>query len=120
VDVEALDRRVAALRLAERFFGAAEVAALARAPEAEQGQRFLALWTLKESLGKAKGRGVAPVLRHPQFAVGADGRVEATSGAGWRHELHALASGHWLAISARDATRIHCSEPKAPAAPGPG
>jgi len=48
-----------ALRLAARFFAEEEAAALEQLSEAEQHKAFLWMWTRKEALGKADGRGIS-------------------------------------------------------------
>ncbi len=63
VDVEAADRRVENMKLAERFFAPQE-AALLRALEGDaRGEAFFALWTLKEAVVKATGDGLSRGLR---------------------------------------------------------
>lgn len=59
VDVEDAERRGRTVELADRFFAPAEAKALRALPEAEQRERFFALWTLKESYIKARGLGLA-------------------------------------------------------------
>ncbi|MCF3122742.1 4'-phosphopantetheinyl transferase superfamily protein [Streptomyces arenae] len=59
VDVEAV-RPVPALRMAERWLDAAAAHWLARVPPDARSTAFLWLWTQKEAIGKARGRG----LRH--------------------------------------------------------
>jgi 4'-phosphopantetheinyl transferase len=59
IDLEQKRPRRRALALAERFFSADEATALAALPEAEQGAAFLELWTAKEAVVKAIGRGIA-------------------------------------------------------------
>ncbi|MEU5909773.1 4'-phosphopantetheinyl transferase superfamily protein [Micromonospora sp. NPDC047527] len=57
VDVERV-RPLPALALARRWFPPAELAWLAGRPEAERAVDFLRLWTAKEAVGKALGRGL--------------------------------------------------------------
>jgi 4'-phosphopantetheinyl transferase len=59
IDIERVRPRPRALDLAERFFHPDEVAALASLDGAEREYRFLQLWTGKEAVLKALGRGVA-------------------------------------------------------------
>jgi len=59
VDVERVRPRPNALEIARRFFSADEVAALEALPEPLRGQAFLDVWTAKEALLKAHGRGLA-------------------------------------------------------------
>ncbi len=71
VDVEAMDRRTHALAVAERFFSAAEAAALRALPQEAQRARFLEYWTLKESYIKARGLGLALPLGDCTFVLDA-------------------------------------------------
>jgi len=80
VDVEDVRREVEMLALARRYFAVQEVEELQSLPEAQQRERFFALWTLKEAYVKARGLGMhlslqsfgftfstgqAPGLHHP-------------------------------------------------------
>lgn len=58
VDLEFCDRKVHALALAERFFAPEESAWLQRQPRAQRTRAFLELWTGKEAVLKAVGRGL--------------------------------------------------------------
>jgi 4'-phosphopantetheinyl transferase len=62
VDAERLDRTLDFLPLARRFFAAAEVAALEAVPPVGRPRAFFELWTLKEALVKAGGRGLSMPL----------------------------------------------------------
>ncbi|MEU7586625.1 4'-phosphopantetheinyl transferase superfamily protein [Micromonospora sp. NPDC049230] len=57
VDVERI-RPLPALALARRWFPPAELARLGDRPEAGRAAEFLRLWTAKEAVGKALGRGL--------------------------------------------------------------
>jgi len=59
IDVERLRPRPRALQIAQRFFSKEETAALARLPESAREQAFLRVWTAKEAVVKALGRGIA-------------------------------------------------------------
>jgi len=59
IDVERRRPRPRALEIAERYFDPAEAAALADLPEGERDEAFLRLWTAKEAVLKALGRGLA-------------------------------------------------------------
>lgn len=59
IDVERLRERRNVLPLARRFFHPEEVAALVAQPLAERSAAFLELWTAKEAVLKATGRGIA-------------------------------------------------------------
>lgn len=67
VDVEALRRRHSSLELAERFFAAEEAHALAALDASEQQAAFINLWTCKEAVLKALGRGIAFGLDRLRF-----------------------------------------------------
>jgi 4'-phosphopantetheinyl transferase len=69
IDVEHCGRRRSVLALAQRFFCASEFAALAALPEAQQQLAFLRLWTCKEAVLKALGRGLAFGLHRLEFAL---------------------------------------------------
>lgn len=59
VDVERLRPRPRAIEIAQRFFTDAETRALQAAPAIERVALFLELWTAKEAVLKAMGRGLA-------------------------------------------------------------
>ena len=68
VDVESFDRRRINLNVARRYFATSEVRTLFDLPESQQENRFLQLWTLKESYIKARGMGLALPLREFAFS----------------------------------------------------
>lgn len=69
VDVEAVDRRTAGLKVAERFFAPEEVD-LVRACEGEsRTATFIRIWTLKESYIKATGEGLGRSLQSFRFSL---------------------------------------------------
>ncbi|HUB89908.1 MAG TPA: 4'-phosphopantetheinyl transferase superfamily protein [Dyella sp.] len=59
IDIEQLRARPRAMQLAGRFFHPEEVAALKALDASAQQQAFLRLWTSKEAVLKAMGRGIA-------------------------------------------------------------
>lgn len=68
VDVEAAGRQLAPLQLATRFFAAAETRALAAIEDADAlHAAFVDLWTCKEAVLKAHGRGLAFGLDRLRF-----------------------------------------------------
>lgn len=69
VDLEARERAVRTLALAERFFSAQEYRFLLRLPESRRSKAFLRLWTGKEAVLKALGRGIADGLDRVVLAV---------------------------------------------------
>ncbi len=74
-DIERLDRRVPADRLARRWFSDTEQAALAHLPQSVQAGAFIHLWTAKEAACKATGTGIFGHLDRWRFALGADDPV---------------------------------------------
>lgn len=58
VDVEETGRARKSIQIADRFFSPREAAALRALPSAEQPQRFIDYWTLKEAYIKARGMGL--------------------------------------------------------------
>lgn len=71
IDVEGTDRVRDWHGIASRFFHPDELAWIERAPLTERCRRFVTIWTLKEAVVKATGRGLAIPLAG--FAVDADG-----------------------------------------------
>lgn len=69
IDIEQLRPRPRAMPLAERFFHAEEIAALKALDSSDQEQAFLQLWTSKEAVLKAMGRGIAFGLDRLRLAV---------------------------------------------------
>lgn len=59
IDIERVYSRARALDIAERFFHPEEAAALKRLDESQRERAFLQLWTGKEAVVKALGRGIA-------------------------------------------------------------
>lgn len=68
VDLERTDRTPSHRRLAERYFGSAECAALAALSEEDARYAFLQLWTAKEASCKSTGTGIYGQLHRWQFA----------------------------------------------------
>ncbi len=62
VDVEAVDRAAQYIKIADRFFHPQESQLLAQTPAEKQAEIFIRLWTLKEALLKACGRGLTGPL----------------------------------------------------------
>jgi 4'-phosphopantetheinyl transferase len=69
VDIEGGARRRPYLEIARRYFTVDETAALAMLPESALRSRFLELWSAKEAVLKAIGRGIAFGLDRVGFAL---------------------------------------------------
>ncbi len=76
IDVEELERKVP-LEIAANCFSANETAQLNALPPGQRPQRFLELWTLKESYIKARGEGLSLPLGEFGFDLYADDRLAA-------------------------------------------
>ena len=93
IDLERLRAHPKALPIARRYFSPEETAWLAALPEAERDRAFLELWTAKEAVLKALGRGLAFGLH--RLSIGGSsrdpvlGRLEGHEATQWR--LHRLA-----------------------------
>jgi 4'-phosphopantetheinyl transferase len=92
IDLEQRRERARALEIAERYFGAAEVAVLRARTPAERSACFLEMWTAKEAVLKALGRGIAFGLHRLDIGIdhGAISlrRFEGEDAGAWR--LHKL------------------------------
>jgi len=73
VDIEHGARRRPWLEIAHRYFTAEETAALATLPADERARGFLDLWSAKEAVLKAIGRGIAFGLDRVGFGLDAAG-----------------------------------------------
>lgn len=100
VDVEPANRRAESLKLAERFFAPEETAFL-RALEGEaRRDAFFAIWTLKEAVVKATGKGLAQGL--DSFAVFPDPpRLTMREEAGDWRLAHWRLGAHHVALAGR-------------------
>lgn len=93
IDLERLRPHPKALPIARRYFSADETAWLASLPQTERDRAFLELWTAKEAVLKAVGRGLAFGLH--RLSIGGSshgpvlGRLEGYEAAQW--QLHRLA-----------------------------
>lgn len=94
VDIERYRVRSRALDLATRFFDQGETAWLAALPIAQRSQAFLQLWTAKEAVLKATGRGLSYGLHRVVFAPSAQGlqpsRFDGAAGSVGEWQMHAL------------------------------
>ena len=95
IDLEQRRTRANALEIAQRFF-TAETAVLESLPEALRDRAFLELWTAKEAVLKALGRGLAFGLHRLSIGGTSEwpvlGRLEGHEAGQW--QLHRLALGH--------------------------
>jgi 4'-phosphopantetheinyl transferase len=94
VDLEAPRRERPVLDLAQRWFAPSEAAALARLPVAQQQAAFLRLWTCKEAVLKAHGRGIGHGLDRVEFALSAAGEIE-----GLREPVQAGSAWHVIQLT---------------------
>jgi len=76
VDIETASRTRPWLALAQRYFTPAEHATLTALPEGDLAAAFLALWSCKEAVVKALGRGIAFGLHRLGFGWAADGSLD--------------------------------------------
>lgn len=76
IDIETRIRRRPWLEIAQRFFTADETAALAAQPADNLARSFLGLWSAKEAVLKAIGRGIAFGLDRVGFELDAAGATQ--------------------------------------------
>jgi len=122
VDVEKTSRSTRAPALADRYFSASEATALRALPASLQEQRFLDLWTLKESYIKACGKGLAIPLDSFSFVLeNASVRIEFApqlqdelqdDPARWQFWQLRVGEAHLVGLALADAnvqaTRVRC------------
>jgi 4'-phosphopantetheinyl transferase len=114
VDLETARRRRPVLALAQRFFHPLETDALQRLDPARRESAFLDLWTCKEAVVKALGRGIGFGLDRLAFALDAAGVpdalnvIDATAGplAEWHIVRLLPAAGHFGALAWRGPERM--------------
>lgn len=111
VDLELRAPRANAMAIAQRHFPADEVDWLRE--QADLDHAFLRLWTMKEALFKAIGRGLGYGLSKARFLPGADGRLrldhlagDAGPAADWSSTELELGDGHVGAAVWSGAPRI--------------
>nr|WP_049621293.1 4'-phosphopantetheinyl transferase superfamily protein [Frateuria defendens] len=113
IDLERLRPRPHALDIARRFFHAEEAANLIGLDPAQRDAAFLRLWTAKEAVVKALGRGLAYGLHRLSIALLPQGLVlrvlDGDDPARWQlHEL-ALDEAHVAALAWRGGARtVRC------------
>lgn len=76
VDLESRNRAVRALALAKRFFADSEFRFLCDLPETQRATAFFRLWTGKEAVLKALGRGISDGLDRVELTVSASGDLQ--------------------------------------------
>ena len=103
VDLEAPRRIRDPVGLAARFFSPAERAHVERAPADRRESSFLELWTAREAVLKATGRGLAG-LEELELAFGPGGAPSgaAANGEPWEVRCFEPAPGHVAAVAARE------------------
>ncbi len=69
IDIERLRERPRALEIAERYFSADETDLLRALPAEQRNAAFLEIWTAKEAVLKALGRGIAFGLHRLSIAI---------------------------------------------------
>ncbi|MEO5813309.1 MAG: 4'-phosphopantetheinyl transferase superfamily protein [Rhodanobacter sp.] len=111
IDLERLRERANALPLAQRFFHPEEVAALVACPAGERSAAFLELWTAKEAVLKATGRGIAFGLHRLQVTcrpVLHLGWLDGDDAAAWQLQRLQLDPGYVAALAWRGGARRVC------------
>ena len=83
VDLESSRRPRRVLELARRWFDPAEASALQALPESLRQRAFLNLWTCKEAVLKADGRGIAGGLDRIAFAMTETGEITSVVDRSW-------------------------------------
>lgn len=109
IDVERLRPRPRGLEIAQRFFYAPESEALGRLEPSRRDEAFLSLWTAKEAVLKALGRGLAFGLDRLQFSVPPEPvrllRLEGDDAAAWQVETLSLDPTHIATLAWRGPPR---------------
>jgi 4'-phosphopantetheinyl transferase len=108
VDLERTDRVVPAVRLARRYFAAAEADALAAMDDAAACLQFVRWWTAKEAGCKATGTGLSGHMATWCFAAGDSATPEAVpddagDAASWQFVRIAPSPSHTAVVAWRDA-----------------
>ncbi len=113
IDLEQRRTRANALEIAQRFFTAEEAAWLGTLDEADRRTAFLELWTAREAVLKALGRGLAFGLDRLAFRRTADGlvlqRLDGEDPAAWQLQPLQVGAEACAALAWRGAPRrIRC------------
>ena len=83
IDVERLRPKRNPLRVADRYFSPAEVAALSAVAPDQQPSEFLRYWTAKEALAKGLGLGLQAPKGGLEFTQDGDGSLAPLRAPGW-------------------------------------
>lgn len=109
IDIEQRRTRANALEIAQRFFTAGEAAWLGTLDEADRRAAFLELWTAREAVLKALGRGLAFGLDRLAFRHAAGGlmlqRLEGEDPAAWQLQRLDVGADACAALAWRGAPR---------------
>ncbi len=112
IDLEQRRTRANALEIAQRFFTAEEAAWLGTLDEADRRTAFLELWTAREAVLKALGRGLAFGLDRLAFHRTADGlvlqRLDGENPAAWQLQRLDVGAEAFAALAWRGAPRRIC------------
>lgn len=111
IDLEQLRMRPRALEIARRYFSSEEAAALTALPAAARDAAFLEVWTAKEAVLKALGRGIAFGLDRLSIVSTSDRltlqRLEGDDAAAWQLQRLAVDTALVATLAWRgDARRI--------------
>lgn len=110
VDLERLRPRPRAMAVAERYFSAEEALALRRVPDSQRDAVFLQLWTAKEAVLKATGRGLAFGLHRLSIDWGhhhlALRMLEGDDAANWQLHRLPLDAMHLASLAWRGGPRV--------------
>ncbi len=109
IDIEHVRARPRALEIAERYFSHTEFAALKSVPPEQRSAAFLDIWTAKEAVLKALGRGIAFGLHRLDISVD-DGqprlrRLEGEDVADWNLQRIPVEIGSVTTLAWRGAMR---------------
>jgi 4'-phosphopantetheinyl transferase len=108
IDVERLRPGRDPLRVADRYFSAAEAAAVRAFPAPDRPMAFLRYWTAKEALAKGLGLGLGALSGELELNQQPGGAmVPVRLAANWRLvELNGLPDGYCGALASDDAARV--------------
>ncbi len=109
IDLERLRPHPRALDIARRYFSPDETAALERLPDSQRDRGFLELWTAKEAVLKALGRGIAFGLHRLSIGGSAEapvlGRLDGHEAGQWQLHRLVLDNAHVGSIAWHGAPR---------------